>query len=187
MHERSKRISRLKADRQSRQSYVFSKIAVLVPSQIKALRLTSSTPTQKELAAEAETHQSRLSALEKPGAANVTLETLAWIASIHKVGLLIKFVSHSEMLRWENNYSQDAFTVTRLDADEDFLNPGIADISPVRVNSGENQPSDTQTFMRPPSLPVRRPKSGQKSPAASAHPIRQIGNSRYWPLRQSFY
>ena len=142
MHERSKRISRLKADRQSRQSYVFSKIAVLVPSQIKALRLTSSTPTQKELAAEAETHQSRLSALEKPGAANVTLETLAWIASIHKVGLLIKFVSHSEMLRWENNYSQDAFTVTRLDADEDFLNPGIAGISPVRVNSGENQPSD---------------------------------------------
>lgn len=139
MTERSKRIFKLKADRQSRQSYVFSKVAVLVPSQIKALRLTSSTPTQKELAAEAGTHQSRLSALEKPGAANVTLETLAWVASVHKVGLMVKFVPLSEMLNWENSYSQDTFNVTRLDADEEFLNPGIgiADISAVQVDSGE--------------------------------------------------
>ncbi len=117
---------------------MFSKVGILVPSQIKALRLTSPTPTQKELAAEIGTHQSRISMLEQPGAANVTLETLAWIASVHKVGLLVKFVSHSEMLHWENSYSQDTFNVTRLDADEEFLNPGIADISTLHVDSSED-------------------------------------------------
>jgi|GEM_PF-4621895 len=139
MNERSKRISRLKADQQSRQSYVFSKVAVLVPSQIKALRLTSQTPTQKELATEVGAHQSRLSMLEQPGAANVTLETLAWIASIHKVGLIVKFASHNEMVKWENSYSQDEFSVIRLDDDEEFLQPGIhAKISTLQVGSMAN-------------------------------------------------
>lgn len=121
MSERSKRISRLRTDRQSRQSYVFSKLGVLVPSQIKALRLKSPMSKQEELAKAAGTHQSRLSTLEQPGALNVTLETLAWIASIHKVGVIVKFVSFSEMLAWENSYSQDHFNVTRLEHDTAFL------------------------------------------------------------------
>ena len=54
----------------------------------------------------------------------MTLDKLAWIASVHKVGLIVKFVPFSEMLQWENNYSQDRFNVTRLDDDEAFLNPG---------------------------------------------------------------
>lgn len=139
MSDRSERISRLKADRKARESYINSKISVLVPSQIKALRLKSQTPQQTALARAAGTQQSRLSNLEKPGESNVTLETLAWIASIHKVGLIVKFVPFSEMLKWENSYSQDAFNVTRLESDEEFLNPRSADTSTVRIYSGEVQ------------------------------------------------
>jgi hypothetical protein len=137
MSDRSERISRLKADRNSRESYIKAKLGTLVPSQIRALRLKSRTPKQTALARVAETYQSRLSSLERPGQANVTLETLAWIASVHKVGLIVKFVSFSEMLRWENNYFQDTFTVTPLDQDEAFLNPKrTADISSVYVGTG---------------------------------------------------
>lgn len=125
MNERSKRISRLKSDRQSRESYIKSKLGVLVPSQIRALRLKSSTPHQKDLAKVAGSHQSRVSKIERPGEANMTLEKLSWIASVHKVGLIVKFVPFSEMLRWENEFSQDEFSVTPIDQDVAFLNHGL--------------------------------------------------------------
>ena len=128
MNARSGRISRLISDRESRESYINSKLGVLVPSQIRALRLKSSTIHQQDLAKAAGTHQ-RISKLEQPGEANVTLETLAWIASIHKVGVIVKFVPLSEMLQWENGYSQDKFSVTRMDDDMAFLNPQSTGLS----------------------------------------------------------
>jgi transcriptional regulator with XRE-family HTH domain len=124
MRDRSERISRLKNDRKSREAYVGAKLGILVPSQIRALRLKSNTPKQQALAKLTGIHQPRLSMLETAGAANVTLETLAEIAAIHKVGVIVKFVPYSEMLEWENNYSQDNFSVTPLDRDMAFLEPG---------------------------------------------------------------
>lgn len=124
MTDRARRIYKLKTDRKARESYINAKVSTLVPSQIKSLRLKSSTPKQTALAKAAGTYQSRLSDLERPGEANMTLETLAWIASVHKVGLVVKFVPFSEMLAWENGFSQDSFTVTPLDQDFAFLQPG---------------------------------------------------------------
>jgi DNA-binding Xre family transcriptional regulator len=84
-------------------------------------------PRQRDLARETGLHQSRISVFETPGAANVTLETLANIAAGLKVGLIVKFVPFSEMLDWENSYSQDTFNVfPRLEEDEAFLNPTAA-------------------------------------------------------------
>jgi transcriptional regulator with XRE-family HTH domain len=81
-------------------------------------------PRQKDLAREADMHQSRISMFETPGMANVTLETLARLAATFKTGLVVKFVPFHEMLRWENGFSQDVFDVDpRLDKDEDFINP----------------------------------------------------------------
>jgi hypothetical protein len=60
---------------------------------------------------------------ETPGAANMTLETLARLAAAFKVGLVVKFVPFSEMLRSENDYSQDSFRVTPIDKDVEFQNP----------------------------------------------------------------
>jgi transcriptional regulator with XRE-family HTH domain len=80
-------------------------------------------PRQADLAAKAKMQQSRISMFETPGAANLTLDTLSRLAAAFKVGLVVKFVPFSEMLEWENNYSQDFFDVTRLDHDVAFLNP----------------------------------------------------------------
>jgi len=80
-------------------------------------------PRQADLAKVAQMHQSRISTFETPGAANITLETLSRIAAAFKVGVMVKFVPFSEMLRWENGFSQDRFDVTRLEEDLAFLNP----------------------------------------------------------------
>jgi hypothetical protein len=121
--ERSKTISRLLSDLNSRTSYIKAKIGVLVPSQIRALRLTSNMPRQADLAREAKMQQSRISMFETPGAANMTLETLSRVAAAFRVGLVVKFVPFSEMLRWENRYSQDTFDVVRIEDDEEFITP----------------------------------------------------------------
>lgn len=133
MSERSKRISKLLRDQKSRASYIKSKLAVLVPAQIKALRLKSGMPRQLDLAREAHMYQSRISMFETPGQANLTLETLAKLAATFKTGLVVKFVPLSEMLRWENEFSQDKFDVIRIEDDEAFLSPPVV---PMRDISG---------------------------------------------------
>jgi transcriptional regulator with XRE-family HTH domain len=83
-------------------------------------------PYQRDLAREAQVQQSRISMFETPGAANITLETLAKIAAGLRVGVVVKFVPFHEMLHWENSFSPDAFDVTpRLEQDERFLNPSV--------------------------------------------------------------
>jgi transcriptional regulator with XRE-family HTH domain len=94
--------------------------------QIRALRLKSVDPPmpyQRDLAKETELHQSRISMFESPGAANMTLETLAKIAAGLRVGVLVKFVPFSDMLAWENQFSPDRFDIRRLAEDEAFINP----------------------------------------------------------------
>lgn len=100
-----------------------------MPSQIRALRLKSEMPRQSDLAKAAGVHQSRISMFETPGAANMTLETLAQLAAAFKVGLVVKFVPFSEMLTWENAFSQDAFDVVKIDADREFLQPNLCSAS----------------------------------------------------------
>ena len=123
--DRTIRVSKLLNDRKSRASYIKAKLGVLVPAQIRALRLNSTSPAmpkQNDLAREADIHQSRISMFETPGTANMTLETLAQLASALRVGLVVKFVPFSEMLRWENDFRQDTFDVLRLEEDEVFIN-----------------------------------------------------------------
>lgn len=144
MSERSRRISKLLTDRDSRAAYVQAKISTLVPSQIRALRFKSDMPRQADLAQESGMLQSRISLLETPGAANITLETLARLAAAFKVGLIVKFVPFSEMLNWENSFSQDSFDVVRLEHDVAFLRPEKADTSHASIaehdDSGEIVP-----------------------------------------------
>ncbi len=129
MSERLERIYKLFKNQKSRASYIKAKLVVLVPAQIRALRLKSEhppMPRQSDLAREAEVHQSRISMFETPGVANITLETLAKIAAGLRVGVVVKFVPFHEMLDWENNFSPDAFDVTpRLEQDELFINPSV--------------------------------------------------------------
>lgn len=126
MNERLKKIFKLRESKSYRAAYIRAKLNVLVPSQIRALRLKL-FKTQTALAAQAEMKQSRISAMERPGAVQLNLETLIRLASAFKVGLVVKFVPFNEMLRWENRFSQDQFNVLTLDEDLAFLDPrGVA-------------------------------------------------------------
>jgi transcriptional regulator with XRE-family HTH domain len=120
MSEKSQLISRLKGSAASRSSYIRAKINVLIPAQLRALRLKRSW-TQDELAREADMKQSRVSAIERPGAVNFNMETLIRLAAAHKVGLVVKFVPFSELLRWENRFNQDSFDVVPIDKDMEFI------------------------------------------------------------------
>jgi transcriptional regulator with XRE-family HTH domain len=122
MSSRSKIISKLLTERSSRESYLRAKLNQLVPSQIKALRLREDW-TQKQLGDLAEMKQARISAMEKPGEVAFTLETLIRLASAFRIGLQVRFVPLSTMLKWDNEYSQDDFTVVPIEKDEEFLNP----------------------------------------------------------------
>jgi transcriptional regulator with XRE-family HTH domain len=82
-------------------------------------------PRQADLANEAKLHQSRISMFETPGAANVTLETLSRLAAAFQVGVVVKFVPFSEMLKWENGFSQDSFNVTKIGDDKAFISPSV--------------------------------------------------------------
>lgn len=126
MSERSNRISKLLSSVDTRAAYIKAKLGVSVPSQIRALRTNSEMPRQSDLAKAARLHQSRISMFETPGAANMTIETLSRLAAAFKVGLIVKFVSMSEMLRWENQYSQDDFDVVPLEKDYEFIDPDAA-------------------------------------------------------------
>lgn len=123
MSERSTLISKLLSSVDTRTAYIKAKLGVLVPSQIRALRISSDMPRQSDLAQAAGLHQSRISMFETPGAANMTIETLSKLAAAFKVGLMVKFVPMSEMLQWENQYSQDTFEVVPLEQDYGFLDP----------------------------------------------------------------
>ncbi|MFI5117481.1 MAG: helix-turn-helix domain-containing protein, partial [Terriglobales bacterium] len=159
--ERSKLIHKLRNNLDSRTAYIKAKLGVLVPSQVRALRLQSDMPRQSDLAKAAEMHQSRISMFETPGASNLTLETLARLAAAFKVGLVVKFAPFSEMLRWENEYSQDAFHVTAIDADLDFIEPEVAQGGTESVSdsaavalSGLPQSEQTAADLRPPRMPA---------------------------------
>lgn len=123
MSDRSNVISKLLSSIDTRTAYIKAKLGVLVPSQIRALRISSDMPRQSDLADAAKLHQSRISMFETPGAANMTIETLSRLAAAFKVGLIVKFVPMSEMLRWETQYSQDSFAVVPLDKDFGFIEP----------------------------------------------------------------
>jgi transcriptional regulator with XRE-family HTH domain len=103
-------------------------------------------PRQSDLAREAKMQQSRISMFETPGAANLTLDTLSRLAAAFRVGLKVQFVPFSDMLRWENDYSQDAFAVTKLDDDTAFLQPTARTIHerPRRIRRSRRSRSGNQ-------------------------------------------
>jgi transcriptional regulator with XRE-family HTH domain len=122
MSYRAKTISKLLSERSSRRDYVKGKLDQIIPSQIRSLRLREEW-TQEQLGEESEMKQARVSAMESPGEVNFSLETLIRIAAAFKVGLWVQFVSYSEMVQKENNYSQDHFKPVRLPEDRFFLEP----------------------------------------------------------------
>lgn len=125
-NERFDLISNLVTDKERRASYIRGKVNVLIPAQLHALRLRNEW-TQNKFASESGMKQSRVSAMEQPGAVNFNLETLVRAAATYGLGLQVRFVPFSEMLAWENAFSQDHFNPVPISRDAAFLNPGQYD------------------------------------------------------------
>ncbi len=113
--ERAQFIEKLK-DWKYREAYIRASININLPSQIRALRLRQEM-TQGELAKKSNMLQPRISAIEKPGAIKFNIETLIRLAAAFEVGLIVKFVPISEMVNWENKFSQDEFNVVTFARD----------------------------------------------------------------------
>ena len=106
--------------RPTRESYLRSKLSVLIPSQIRSLRQRRGMK-QSDLGVEADMKQARISALERIGEGSFSIETLIRLAAAFRVGLIIRFAPHSEMLDWESRFTPEDFDAISLDQDQRFL------------------------------------------------------------------
>jgi transcriptional regulator with XRE-family HTH domain len=169
MSERSALIAKLLNDRDYRANYIRAKLDVLVPSQLRALRLHKDL-TQPILAEQAGMKQSRISAMETPGRTNFNLETLVRMAATLNVGLMVKFVPFSEMLRWENHYSQDTFDVTPIDNDVEFIDPAEQGRQKVGVLTGMQTPNVSAVIMPSRANEVKEMPSRRRGQIGSGTP-----------------
>ena len=106
--------TKLSKNKAHRDAFVASQISVGLPFQIRALRKQRGL-NQKELAAMAGMLQPRISAMEQVGGGQLNLDTLRKLAAALDVGLLVKFVAFSELIKWSNDFSPDDFSVPSFD------------------------------------------------------------------------
>ncbi len=109
------RIARLK-DKAYRDAFVASQISVGLPFQIPSLR-EKRNMKQADLAQKTGMLQPRISAMESPGGAKFTLETLRRIASAFDVALIVRFAPFSEILGWSERFQPDEFSVPSFEED----------------------------------------------------------------------
>lgn len=109
MNINSSLIAELK-DKDYRDAYVASQIAIGLPFQVRALRVGKGW-TQTELAERAGMTQPRIAEIEKTSERRFNLETLLRIASAHDVGLEVRFVSYGQLIALEESFDPDSFEV----------------------------------------------------------------------------
>ena len=148
MNERSKMISKLIKGRDTRESYIRSKLSVLLPAQIRSLRLRREMK-QAKLGIEAQMKQGRISILERIGEVSFSIETLIKLAAAFRVGLMVKFVPMSEMLAWENSFMPDEFDVVPVEKDEAFINYDSVQSGPQIYNHSWTKTSFCRTYYHP--------------------------------------
>lgn len=99
-----------------RDSFVASHVSETVAAQIALLRSARGW-TQTLLAEKTGMKQPRISALEDPNYENYEIGTLKRIASAYDVGLSVRFVPFSEIVRWSSTLGPHRFTVSDFEND----------------------------------------------------------------------
>jgi transcriptional regulator with XRE-family HTH domain len=97
-----------------RDAFVASQIRIALSFQIRALREKRGW-TQAQLAEQVGMLQPRISAMERPGGSQFSLETLLRLASAFDVAFIGRFVPFSELLEWAESFSPDTFMVSSFD------------------------------------------------------------------------
>ncbi len=115
---KNKLIEELK-DKEYRDAFVEEHIDTGIPFQIKALREQRDL-TQKGFEKLSGMKQALISRLENPNYSSFTLSTLKKIASIFDIGLIVRFVPISDLIKWELNLSSDSLEAVSFDEDPYF-------------------------------------------------------------------
>ena len=99
-----------------RDAFVASHVSETVAAQIALLRSKRGW-TQTQLAVNTGMKQSRISALEDPNYENYEIATLKRLASAFDVGLTVRFVPFSEVVRWSSTLGPHKLVVDDFDSD----------------------------------------------------------------------
>jgi HTH-type transcriptional regulator/antitoxin HipB len=119
VNTRAQKIAKL-GNKEYRDAFIGSQISIGLPFQIRALREQRGWK-QSQLAEKTGMMQPRISAMEAPGGAKFTLETLRRLASAFDVGLMVKFVPFSGLVRWSEEFNPDTFTITSFEEDAGLI------------------------------------------------------------------
>lgn len=99
-----------------RDAFVSSHVSETVAAQIALLRAEQGW-TQTEFGAKTGMKQSRISALEDPNNENHEIATLKRIASAFDVGLTVRFVPYSEIVKWSATVGPHKLTIADFNGD----------------------------------------------------------------------
>lgn len=116
--DRKKRLILELMDREYRDEYISSSVDVGVAFQIRTLR-DQRNWNQTELAKRAKMYQERISVLENPSY-SPTLATLKKLASAFDVGLMVRFVPISKLVKYELNLDSTTLEVPSFDQENYF-------------------------------------------------------------------
>ena len=101
-----------------RDGYTEAQLSIELPFQVRALRKARGW-TQAQLAKRCGIPQARISHIEQPGRDPLSLRTLYRLASAFDVGLLVQFVSFSELVRREAEFNPETFFVNSFEAEDE--------------------------------------------------------------------
>ncbi len=99
-----------------RDGYTEAQLSIEIPFQIRALRKARDW-TQAQLAERCGIPQARISHIEQPGRDPLSLRTLYRLAAAFDVGLLVQFVSFSELAHREAAFNPETFRVVSFKDD----------------------------------------------------------------------
>lgn len=119
MNKRKERLFEELKNKEYRDAFVSELINTGIPFQIRALRKQREW-TQKELSEKSGMKQERISVLEDPNYAKLSLSTLKRLASAFDIGLLVKFVPFSDLVKRELTLSPDSLKALSYDEEPYF-------------------------------------------------------------------
>lgn len=108
-------------NKEYRDEYVSAGIDVGIAFQIKALREQQQPKswTQTDLATRANMHQERIHELEDPSH-SPTIRTLKKLAAAFDVGLIVRFVPFSDLVKWDINLSAKSLEIPSFEQEDYF-------------------------------------------------------------------
>lgn len=139
IRRREKLITELR-NKEYRDAFVSEHIDTGIPFQIRALREQRSW-TQKELADRAGVTQVWISRIENPNYSGFSIKTLLKLASAFDIGLIVRFVPISNLVKWELQLSPESLQAVSFNEDPYFRETEETTQQEYNTASSQTEPS----------------------------------------------